>query len=78
MYAEQGFDSDDEEMKMHEEEADFEKASDDSANAHLVEAAYKLYRKNIFEKDIFEKLEISRNEDNENQVTNSYTPQLEP
>ncbi len=40
MYTEQGFDSEDEETEMHETEADFEKASDDSANAHLAEAVY--------------------------------------
>ena len=35
MYTEQGFDSEDEETEMHKSEADFEKASNDSANAHL-------------------------------------------
>ena len=49
MYAEQGFDSSDEEMELDAEEADFEKASDDSANANLVEAVYKHLRFNIFD-----------------------------
>jgi len=48
MYEEQGFDSDDEEKVLGKEEADYENASDDSANADLVEQLYKITRTNIF------------------------------
>ena len=49
MYGEQGFDSDDEEKVLGNEEAEYENASDDSANADLIEQIYKITKKNIFD-----------------------------
>lgn len=49
MYEEQGFDSDDEEKDLDNEEVEYENASDDSANADLIEQIYKITRKNVFD-----------------------------
>ena len=49
MYAEQGFDSGDEEKVLGNEEAEYENASDDSANADFIEQIYKITKKNIFD-----------------------------
>ena len=52
MYGEQGFDSDDEEKVLGNEEAEYENASDDSANADLIEQIYKITKKNILDDSI--------------------------